>query len=279
MRKINEAGFDLIRDFEGLRLNAYQDSVGVWTIGFGSTKGVKRGQRITEEEAEELLREDLSTAESGVENALTEDVTDNQFAACVSLAFNVGVGAFRKSSIVKYINSGDALLAADRFLLYNKAKGKTLAGLTRRRKAERALFLKDDEPHTAPIKNGTVEEAPTASSTEVTKVTSVEKTAEGTETKETTFVEKIASNDKIKEIASTGMSAIGTRAANTAVSAGTGATIWAFITGNWIALAAGVIFIVGGIFVWRTVYKQRQRIKELEAVINSDKDRADVKFK
>lgn len=159
MRKTNNAGVDLIKSFEGLRLNAYQDSVGVWTIGYGSTKGVKRGQRVTEEEAEELLREDLATAEAGVDGAITEEITDNQFAACVSLAFNVGTAAFKKSSIVKYINAGDVLPAADRFLLYNKAGGKVLTGLTRRRKAERALFLTDDEPE-ALILNGKIEPAP-----------------------------------------------------------------------------------------------------------------------
>jgi lysozyme len=149
MRQVNDATLKLIESFEGLELSAYQDSVGVWTIGWGHTKGVKRGQKITRAQAEAFLREDLENAADGVEKALKVDVGDNEFGACVSLAFNIGVGAFAGSSIARNINRNKFQAAADSFLLWNKADHKVLAGLTRRRQAERKLFLTpDEEAHT-----------------------------------------------------------------------------------------------------------------------------------
>jgi lysozyme len=149
MRELNKASLSLIESFEGLKLSAYQDSVGVWTIGWGHTKGVKRGQKITREEAEGFLREDLAEAAHGVEKAIKVDISDNEFGACVSLAFNIGVGAFAGSSIVRYINRNQFDRAADAFLNWNHAGGKVMPGLTRRRQAERKLFLTpDEEAHT-----------------------------------------------------------------------------------------------------------------------------------
>jgi GH24 family phage-related lysozyme (muramidase) len=272
LRKINQAGLELVKSFEGLRLNAYQDSVGVWTIGYGSTKGVKRGQRITEEEAEELLREDLSTAEAGVEAALAEDVTDNQFAACVSLAFNVGVGAFRKSSIVKFINSGDPLLAADRFLLYDRAGGKKLAGLTRRRKAERKLFLTDDEP----ILNGeATEPAPMAVLTE-TKTT-VE-TAEGKTEEKTSFASSVVSSEKAKEIAGTGLSTIGNKLATGGISTGVLSAVGAFLEKAWPLLIFAAVLIILGFMTWWLIYNAKQKQKLVEGQIAADPARKDITF-
>ena len=130
----NDAGLQLIESFEGLRLNAYQDSVGVWTIGYGHTKDVEKGQTITEPEAVAFLREDIADAEAAV-NGENLTLNDNQFAALVSFTFNLGAGNLRK-----LIGRGMEAVP-DRILLFNHAGGKVLAGLTRRRQAERALYL------------------------------------------------------------------------------------------------------------------------------------------
>lgn len=144
MRKVNKAGLDLIKSFEGLELKAYQDSVGVWTIGYGHTEGVKRGDVITRVEAERIFEEDINKFAASVESLIHHAVTENQFAALVSLAFNVGIGNFTKSTLLKMVNSGHPQAAAEQFLVWNRAGGQVLNGLTRRRKAERALFL--DKP-------------------------------------------------------------------------------------------------------------------------------------
>ncbi|MEP6568601.1 MAG: lysozyme [Acidobacteriota bacterium] len=130
----NQAGLQLIESFEGLRLNAYQDSVGVWTIGYGHTRGVKAGQTISQQQAQAFLQQDLAVAEAPV-NKLGLTLTDSEFAALVSFTFNLGA-----SNLKKLMNQGLAN-AADRILLFDHAGGKVLPGLTRRRQAERALFL------------------------------------------------------------------------------------------------------------------------------------------
>jgi len=130
----NQAGLELIESFEGLRLTSYQDSVGVWTIGYGHTQGVQPGQIITQQQAQAFLQQDLGVAEAAV-NKLGLTLTDNQFAALVSFTFNLGAG-----NLNKLMSQGIAA-AADRILLFDHAGGKVLPGLTRRRQAERALFL------------------------------------------------------------------------------------------------------------------------------------------
>ena len=130
----NQAGLQLIESFEGLRLNSYQDSVGVWTIGYGHTQGVQPGQTITQQQAQAFLQQDLGVAEAGV-NRLNLTLTDNQFAALVSFTFNLGAG-----NLNKLLSQGLAA-APDRILLFDHAGGRVLPGLTRRRQAERALFL------------------------------------------------------------------------------------------------------------------------------------------
>lgn len=144
MRHINQEGLELIKVFEGCELKAYRDAVGVLTIGYGSTGGhVKAGMTITRVEAEQLLREDLQRFEVGVDQRLGDiEVTDNQFSAMVSLAFNIGLANFGGSSVLRRILAGNVQGAADAFLMWNKAGGKELKGLTRRRAAERELFLK-----------------------------------------------------------------------------------------------------------------------------------------
>lgn len=131
---INDAGLKLIESFEGLRLTSYQDSVGVWTIGYGHTKGVAKGQTITQAQAEAFLQQDLAVAEAAV-NGHGLTLTDNQFAALVSFTFNLGGG-----NLAKLLKNGLAAVP-DRIPLFDHAGGKALAGLTRRRAAERALYL------------------------------------------------------------------------------------------------------------------------------------------
>jgi lysozyme len=135
MQKINDAGLKLIETFEGSRLDAYQDVVGIWTIGYGHTKQVRKVQMITEQQAEALLRVDVQDAEMAV-NQLRLKLTDNQFAALVSFAFNLGAG-----NLQKLVKNGLAAVP-NRILLFDHAGGKALLGLTRRRQAERALYLK-----------------------------------------------------------------------------------------------------------------------------------------
>lgn len=148
--QLSENGAAFIRSFEGCRLKSYQDSVGVWTIGYGTTridgKPVTQGMAITQEEANRLFLVDAERFVKAVTESFSTDVlsrlTQNQFDALVSLSYNIGAGAFRKSTLVRYIAEGKMLEAADQFLRWNKAGGKELRGLTRRRKAERDLFLK-----------------------------------------------------------------------------------------------------------------------------------------
>jgi GH24 family phage-related lysozyme (muramidase) len=144
-KRTNVNGLLLVKTFEGLRLKAYQDAVGIWTIGYGTTRGVRPGMKITEAEAEKLLQEDLTRFEQAIHEAVNVPLNDNQFSALVSFTYNVGSGALRSSTLLKMLNQGsDVLAVADQFPRWNRAGGKVLAGLTRRRDAERALFLGQD---------------------------------------------------------------------------------------------------------------------------------------
>jgi lysozyme len=145
-RKTNDRGVALIKEFEGVKLDAYQDVAGIWTIGYGHIKGVTPGMHISAEEAEQTLQDDLGGTEAAVDDATKGGATtDNQFAAMVAFAFNVGTANFRQSTLLKdhlvskYPDAGDA------FLLWNKARVygvlQPVAGLTRRRTAERELYL------------------------------------------------------------------------------------------------------------------------------------------
>lgn len=133
--KISQRGIDLIKEFEGCRLTAYKDAVGIWTIAYGHTKNVKQGMKITQEQAEELLKEDLAEYEAKVEKYNKYNWNQNQFDALVSFAYNIG-------SIDQLTSNGRRAIKtiSEKILEYNKAGGKVLEGLTRRRKAEKALF-------------------------------------------------------------------------------------------------------------------------------------------
>jgi len=142
--QMNAKGLHLLKSFEGLRLTAYIDAVGVWTIGYGTTRGVKRGMKITKAQAENLMKRDLVTFESAVRKYTKVPLNSDQFSALVSFTYNVGVGAFSKSTLLRMLNQKNIRGAADQFLRWNKGGGRELPGLTRRRKAERALFLGED---------------------------------------------------------------------------------------------------------------------------------------
>lgn len=132
----------IIGEFEGLRLEAYRDMVGVWTIGYGHTgKDVFAGQKITRAEAEHLLSQDLKRFEEAVEK-LCPDVTQHQFDALVSFAYNLGEGALRGSTLRKHHNDGKHAEAAGQFGRWNHAGGKVVAGLTRRRAREAAVYAR-----------------------------------------------------------------------------------------------------------------------------------------
>ncbi|MGM1189172.1 lysozyme, partial [Serratia liquefaciens] len=137
-------GRDFIKGFEDLRLVAYPDpGTGgkPWTIGWGHTKGVKQGDRITQEQAEQFLSDDLAVFELTVNSAIKRPMTQNQFDAMVSLAFNIGGAAFAGSTLVRKFNTGDAKGAADEFPKWKNSGGKVMPGLVKRRAAEREIFL------------------------------------------------------------------------------------------------------------------------------------------
>lgn len=134
-------GIELIQRFEGLELTAYLCPAGVWTIGYGHTGDVKEGDRVTRAEATALLQKDLKRFERVVESSIDVSLTQEQFDALVSFTYNLGGGALRKSTLRRILNQGDYQGAAEEFLRWVKAGGKTLKGLVRRRAAERELFL------------------------------------------------------------------------------------------------------------------------------------------
>jgi lysozyme len=150
MLRTEKRGVDIIKAFEGLKLQAYFCPAGVPTIGYGHTRTVTKadvtaGKRITPSEAEELLKQDLRTFEAAVWAATGGDLNQAQFDALVSLAFNIGVAGLKKSTVLKAHIRGDFESASRAFGLWNKSKGKTLPGLTRRRAAEAALYLEPED--------------------------------------------------------------------------------------------------------------------------------------
>ena len=144
--KVNQAAIDLIKEFEGWRSDAYLDSVNVWTIGYGTTAragvGISPvlGMVITKEEGEWYLQQAVNKFAELIEPHFTIKPNENEFGAFVSLAYNIGPTAFKKSSALRHFNLGDKDRAAKSILLWNKAGGKVLGGLVRRRNAEKVLF-------------------------------------------------------------------------------------------------------------------------------------------
>lgn len=144
IRRVNDATLALIKQWEGLRLSAYQDVAGVWTIGYGHTGGVRIAQRITEAEAERLLRVDLDRFEAAVDRHVTVPLNDNQFGALVSFAFNVGERAFASSTLLRKLNAGDHAAVPTELAKWNRAGGRVVAGLVNRRAAEAGLWARGD---------------------------------------------------------------------------------------------------------------------------------------
>jgi len=146
---LNTAGLDLIKSHEGLRLEAYPDPAtkgDPWTIGYGHTSRagppkVYPGLKISREEAERILKQDLATFERHVRSRVKVSLNDNQFSALVSFCFNVGPGNFDKSGVLKAVNAGQFDLVPARLMLWNKAAGRVMRGLTKRRAEEGDLFM------------------------------------------------------------------------------------------------------------------------------------------
>lgn len=143
--KISDKGLSLIKSFEGCELTAYPDpgtGGDPWTIGYGHTgPEVVPGLTINQDEAEAYLTLDVEKFERCVEDALTVEATQGQFDALVSFAYNVGCKAMSGSTLVRLLNAGNKDGAASQFGRWNKAGGRVMAGLTRRRQAERDLFV------------------------------------------------------------------------------------------------------------------------------------------
>ena len=133
---------DLLKEFEGLRLESYQDIGGVWTIGYGHTKTARPDMRITKEGAEALLRDDIKWVTEAIERLVSAPLNDNQYSALVSFIYNIGAGAFSKSTMLRHLNSKSYKLAGDEFPRWNKVKGVEVRGLTNRRLKEQELFRK-----------------------------------------------------------------------------------------------------------------------------------------
>ena len=138
---ISETGLDLIRRHEGLRLSAYQDSVGVWTIGYGHTGDVTPDAAITEHMADTLLSSDAQKCERCVNSCVNFSITQNQFDALCSFVFNLGCRALGDSTLLRKLNTGDVEGAAQEFTKWDHAGGVEVAGLLARRNDEMRLFL------------------------------------------------------------------------------------------------------------------------------------------
>lgn len=138
--KISQEGISLIKKFEGCELTAYQCSAGVWTIGYGHTKGIEEGMEITQQEAEDMLVEELHEYENYINDNVTAPLSQNQFDAMVSWVYNLGPANLKASTLLKVLNAGDYDGVPAQIKRWNKAGGVTLDGLIRRREAESLLF-------------------------------------------------------------------------------------------------------------------------------------------
>lgn len=139
--KTGERGLDIIKVSEGLRLNAYLDTGGVPTIGYGHTRGVTLGMTCTEAQADKWLVEDVVSAENDVKRLVKVDLVQGQFDALVSFVFNLGGPQFAGSTLLRLLNAGDYIGAAGEFGRWIYDNGKKLNGLVIRRERERQLFL------------------------------------------------------------------------------------------------------------------------------------------
>ena len=160
--RTSEAGKEFIKDFEGCKLEAYQCSGGVWTIGYGHTRHVQEGDKITNKEADAFLVKDIEMVEHHVDRLVNVHLLRNEWDSIVSWCFNLGCGNLRSSTLLVQINEGNLDKVAEQIVRWDKAGGKVVAGLTRRRKAEADLFdnavydhkLKEPRPKAKAKSNG-----------------------------------------------------------------------------------------------------------------------------
>jgi lysozyme len=145
-RRINEDGVALIRNFEGLHLAPYLCPAKIWTIGYGHTRTVRAGMRITAEQAGQLLEDDLRIAERAVARLVRVPLSDNQFSALVSFVFNVGTTNFERSTLLRLLNRGWYEQVPAQLTRWNRASGEVLGGLARRRAAEAKLWNAPERP-------------------------------------------------------------------------------------------------------------------------------------
>ena len=141
---ISQEGISLIKKFEGCELEAYQCAAGVWTIGYGSTKDVKEGDTLTQKEADNLLLHEMQEYEGYIKELVKVPLKQNQFDALVSWVFNLGPANLKASTMLKFLNAGDYHLIPSQIKRWNKASGKVLGGLIRRREAEALMFEDKD---------------------------------------------------------------------------------------------------------------------------------------
>lgn len=139
--RVSQRGIALVKEFEGLYLQAYRDPVGIWTIGYGHTQGVYAGMVITETKANEFLAQDLLSHASGIFRYVSVQLNQNQFDALASFHFNLGADILKGTTLLTYINSKNWTAAANEMKRYVHAGGAVLPGLVRRRNAEAELFL------------------------------------------------------------------------------------------------------------------------------------------
>lgn len=144
-RRVNEAGIELIKEYEGLRLKAYQCAGKVWTIGYGHTRTVFPFMEVSLVEAQQLLIDDLRIVEKALSRLVRVPLGDNQFAALASFVFNVGIRNFEQSTLLTLLNRGWYEQVPAQFMRWNKVRGEVMGGLSRRRGAEARLWNKLDE--------------------------------------------------------------------------------------------------------------------------------------
>lgn len=142
--RTNDTCIDIIKEFGGLRLEAYSDQNGNWYIGYGHSQGVAEGMTITDAEAEQFLRDDLKVFEESVSRMVNVDISENEFSSMVCLTYNIGPGGFAESTVLRKVNEREWTEAADAILLWNKVNGQVNETLVNRREKEKALFLKVD---------------------------------------------------------------------------------------------------------------------------------------
>jgi lysozyme len=145
-RRANAAGVALVKEFEGLHLTPYLCPARYWTIGYGHVRTVRQGMVITQEQAAQLLDDDLRIAERAVARMVQVPLTDNQFAALVDFVFNVGTPNFERSTLLQLLNRGWYEQVPAQFARWNRAAGEEMGGLARRRAAEARLWNTPDEP-------------------------------------------------------------------------------------------------------------------------------------